>query len=98
MPPLQSLRLRLPLLITALLIVVVSTFLWVTYREGEVTLVRAGGGRATSAAGQVANLIERSARAAMENLRRAAAEPAVRQNLPNPRADTRDAARTRLAP
>src|SRR5260221_9059674 len=98
MPPLQSLRLRLPLLITALLVVVVSTFLWVTYREVEATLVRAGGGRATRAAGQVANLIERASQAAMETLRGAAGEPAVRQYLQHPTDDTRDAARTRLAP
>src|SRR5258708_1403819 len=94
----QSLRVRLPLLMTTLLFVVVLTFLWAASREVEATLVRAGGERATRAANQVANLIERSSLAGMENVRRSAADPAVRRYVRNPTDDARDAAQARLAP
>ena len=55
----HSLRVRLPLLISALLLVAVSTFVWTAYREVEATLVRAGTERATNAARQVSALLER---------------------------------------
>jgi PAS domain S-box-containing protein len=92
----HSLRVRLPLLITALLITVVTTFLWAAYREVEATLARAGGDRASGAASQVASLFEVSSGA--ENLRRAAADAAVRRYVQDPTATTADAARTRLVP
>jgi hypothetical protein len=53
----DSLRLRLPLLISVLLVAVVTTFLWAAYREVEATLIHAGGERAKGAADQVAHLI-----------------------------------------
>src|SRR5206468_6124876 len=52
-----SIRVRLPLLISALLAGTVATFLWAAYREVEATLVRAGTDRAEGAAVQVANLL-----------------------------------------
>jgi signal transduction histidine kinase len=98
LPASQSLRVRLPLLITALLVVVVSTFLWVAHREVEATLVRAGGQRATSAADQVASLIERSSMAGMDNLRRVVTDESIRRYLRHPTDDARDEALARLAP
>jgi len=94
----HSLRVRLPLLISAILAAVVSTFLWAAYREVHATLVQAGGERARSVANQVANLIEQSSRAEVETLRRVAADADVRRYLRNPTDDTRGAARARLAP
>ena len=93
----HSLRLRLPLLISALLVAVVAPFLWAAYRQVEATLVRAGGERARGAADQVANLVERSSRAGLEGLRRVAADPDVRRYVQNPTDAGRDAARARMA-
>ena len=93
----HSLRLRLPLLISTLLVVVVAAFLWATYREVEATLVGAGGDRAKGAADQVANLIGRGPQAGIENLRRVAADADLRRYLRNPTDATRDAALARLA-
>ena len=91
-----SIRVRLPLLISALLAGTVATFLWAAYREVEATLVRAGTDRAEGAAVQVANLLERSVQQGAENLRRVAADPDVRRYLQDPTDDAREAARKRL--
>jgi PAS domain S-box-containing protein len=93
----HSLRVRLPLLISSLLVIVVMIFLWAAYREVEATLVRAGGDRAKAAADQVAGLLARSSQAGMDNLRRAAADPDLLRYLQSPTAANRDAARARLA-
>jgi len=93
----HSLRVRLPLLISALLAATVATFLWTAYREVEATLVRAGTGRAKGAAAQVANVLERSVQQGAENLRRVASDADVRRYLQDPTDDTREAARRRLA-
>ena len=69
----HSLRMRLPLLISAFLVAAVAMFLWAANREVEATLVRAGGERARNAASQVAGLLERSSQPGLENLRQAAA-------------------------
>jgi PAS domain S-box-containing protein len=94
----HSLRVRLPLLISTLLVVVATIFLWGAYREVEATLVRMGGERARGAADQVATLISRSSLSSMESLHRAAADADVARYLQNPTDDARDAARARLAP
>jgi PAS domain S-box-containing protein len=94
----HSLRLRLPLLISALLVAVVTILLWGAYREVEATLVRAWGDRARGAADQVANLLARPTQAGLENLRRVAADAAVRRYLQDPTDGTREATRARLAP
>jgi signal transduction histidine kinase/CheY-like chemotaxis protein len=94
----QSLRVRLPLVITAVLVLAVVTFLWAAYREVELTLVRAAGYRAKNAADQVANLVERSSLASMEIVRRSAADAAVRRFVRNPTGDGRDVAERRLTP
>src|ERR1700730_8324783 len=89
-PARHSLRVRLPLLVSVLLVAVVATFLAAAYREVEVTLVGAGGERARAAADQVANLIGRSTQAGMENLRGVAADADVRRYLQNPTDGTRE--------
>jgi signal transduction histidine kinase/CheY-like chemotaxis protein len=94
----QSLRVRLPLVISLLLVAAVTTFLWAAYREVEATLARGGGDRARVAAAQVASLIGRSAQAGIESLRSVAAQRDIREFLRAPTDETRDAARARLAP
>jgi PAS domain S-box-containing protein len=93
----HSLRVRLPLLISALLVAAVAALLWSAYREVEATLVRAGGERARNAATQVAGLLERTSQPGLESLRQAAADANVREFLRNPNDDAREAARARLA-
>ena len=96
-PVRYSLRLRLPLLMSVLLVVVVTTCLWAAYREVEATLVGTAGDRAKGAAAQVANLIGRSTQSGMDNLRRIAMDADVRRYLHTPTEDTRDVTRARLA-
>lgn len=57
---LDSLRTRLPFLVSALLAVVLAFFLWTAYSSVEATLTAAAGQRAQAAADQLANLIEGS--------------------------------------
>src|ERR1700704_5284579 len=92
----HSPRVRLPLLISLLLVAVVATFLWAANREVEATLVRAGSNRAKGAADQVADLMARPAQVGIESLGRVAAGAAVRRYLLDPTDDTRDAARAQL--
>jgi PAS domain S-box-containing protein len=94
----HSLRVRLPLLMSALLVVLVTPFLWAAYRGVETTLLRAGGNRAQGAADQVANLFERSSQAGVEKLRKIAADPDVRRFVQNQTDDAREVARARLSP
>lgn len=94
----QSLRVRLPLVISALIVAGAVTLLWAAFHEVESTLVRAGGERAASAGTRVATLIERSSHSGMDNLHRAAASAELREYLRNPTDATREQARTRLAP
>ena len=94
----QSLRVRLPLVISALIVAGAVTLLWAAFHEVESTLVRAGGERAASAGTRVATLIERSSLSGMDNVHRAAASAELREYLRNPTDATREQARTRLAP
>ena len=94
----HSLRVRLPLLITGLLLATIAIFLWAAYREVEATLIRAGLERARIAADQVASLLRQPTAAGMDNFRRMAAETDIRRYLQAPADATRDAAaRARLA-
>jgi signal transduction histidine kinase/ActR/RegA family two-component response regulator len=89
LPP--SIRVRLPLSISALIAVVLAVFLWVAYREVEATLVRAGGARAENAANQLANLLERSAQQAVDELRRYASHADLVRFLNDPSEENRQA-------
>jgi hypothetical protein len=80
----DSLRVRLPLLISALIVVVLATFLWTAYRQVVRTLVQSGEARAEAAAGQLASLLTQSAQQRMTELRRVARDPVVVQYLQRP--------------
>ena len=93
----QSLRWRLPLLISALILAMLTTFLLMAYRQVEGTFERGAGERAQTAADQLANLFIRSTQQGLEGLGRAATDPVVRRYLQQPNDVTRDEARKRLA-
>ncbi len=96
-PPARfSLRVRLPLLISALIGIVLSTFLWVAHQQVERTLLRAGGERAQAAAERLALLLGEQTRQRLETVQRAARSSAVRGFLENRGDDTAAAARQRL--
>lgn len=90
----QSLRWRLPLFISVLFAVVLAGFLWAAYGTVKSTLVRTGGERARAAAEQVASLVD--GQAAVEQLRKVAADDALRTYLQAPSPAGREAALKRL--
>src|SRR5258708_27595011 len=69
----RSLRLRLPLLISGLIVIVLAAFLWTVNRLVEQTLLRAGAARAQAAADQVAALMATAASRGVNEVRRLAA-------------------------
>ena len=91
-----SLRVRLPLLIATLILIVLAIFLGVAYYEVERTLVQAGGARAQSAADQLANLLAQSAQQRLTDVRGAAGADPVRRVLWHQTDETRAAALQRL--
>jgi len=95
-PAYRSLRVRLPLLLSALIAAAATAMLWGAHRELESTLLRAGGEHAVSASGQVASLLERSTQGA-DNVRRAAASPEIIEFLEQPTDEMRERARRRLS-
>jgi signal transduction histidine kinase len=98
LPVTRSLRLRLPLLISTIIVVVLGLFLWTTNRALERTLVQAGSDRARAAADQVASLLSQSTARSVTEARRIAGDAAVRQYLDAPSPERADAARLALAP
>jgi PAS domain S-box-containing protein len=94
---LRSLRVRVPLLICAVVVVVLAVFLGVAFREVEHTLVRSAEARARTAADQLAGLLIQSAQQRLSEMRRAADASAVRDFAQNPSDQNRAAARERLA-
>jgi PAS domain S-box-containing protein len=93
----RSLRVRLPLLISALVAVFLTAFLWVAFRQVETALVDAGGARAQGAADQLATLLMQSGQQRLGDLQRAARSGAVRDYLRKPSDSRAIAARDRLA-
>src|SRR5438067_523290 len=94
----HSIRVRLPALISLLIIAAIAIFLQQTYRQVEATLVVAGRDRAMRSAEQVSNLLERSLRQTADNLTRTAADPDVRRCVEGAAADAAcAAARVRLS-
>ena len=77
----QSLRLRLPLTISLVVITILGVVLFAAHREVHSTLIVAGLDRARAASAQVAALLEGSAARARAQLRVIASEPAVREYL-----------------
>jgi signal transduction histidine kinase/ActR/RegA family two-component response regulator len=94
----HSLRWRLPAFFCALIVAVLATFLWATYREVENTLVAAGRQRAGAGAQQVADILERSVKARLAEHDTLRADPELRAYLRNPTLATREAARKDIAP
>jgi hypothetical protein len=91
-----SLRLRLPLFISVLIVIVLGAFLWAAYREVKGTLLQAGGARAQGAAEQLANLLSQSPQQRLAELRRAAGTEPVRRCVERPGDDACQAARASL--
>jgi signal transduction histidine kinase len=75
----RSLRLRLPLLISGLIVIVLAAFLWTVNRLVEQTLLRAGAVRAQAAADQVAALMATAASRGVNEVRRLAASDDLRR-------------------
>jgi PAS domain S-box-containing protein len=93
----DSLRWRLPLLIAAVIVAVVSTFLGFAYREVEANLLETAGARARGAADQIAGLLAQSTQQRLNELQQAAAHAAVREYLLHPTEEGERAARARLS-
>src|SRR5439155_4045642 len=94
----RSLRLRLPLLISGLIVIVLAAFLWTVNRLVEQTLLRAGAVRAQAAADQVAALMATAASRGVNEVRRLAASDDVRRYVqsPSPDKEAQEAAIRRL--
>jgi PAS domain S-box-containing protein len=94
--PTDSLRWRLPLLIAAVMVVVVGSFLAVAFREVKASLLQAAGARAQGAASQIANLLAQSTQQRIAELQRTATHTSIRDFLDRPNETTRAAARLHL--
>jgi PAS domain S-box-containing protein len=95
--PTDSLRWRLPLLISAVIVVVVGLFLAVAFTEVRASLLQAAGVRAQGAASQLANLLTQSTQSRVAELHLAANQAVVRDYLQHPNQTTREAARLHLS-
>jgi|SRR5579864_397807 len=94
-PALQSIRWRLPFLVSGVIAVVFAGFLSIAYYQIDRALLRTAGERAQGAAEQLAGLLA-STRQRTNDMRRVAADPAIRHFLLEPSPDTRAAAETEL--
>ena len=94
----RSLRVRLPLLISAVIVVVLAAFLWTINRALEQTLLGAGGVRAQAAADQVATLMATAAARGLGEVRRLAGTDEVRRYMTSPSSGDGDGVRKLLAP
>jgi signal transduction histidine kinase len=93
----QSLRLRLPLLISSLIAVSLVAFLAVSFRQIRRELLHAGQARAQAASDQLGALLAQSAQQQVTDTQRAAQDPAVRAYLERPLdAEAETKARQRL--
>jgi len=97
-PLARSLRLRLPLLISGLIVIVFGAFLWTLNRVLEQALLRAGSVRAQAASDQVAALMATAAARGVNEVRRLAASDDVRRYMESPTADREAAIRRLLTP
>jgi len=80
----HSLRLRLPLVMSALIAMVLTSFLWGAFRQVESALLEAGGARAQGAADQLANLLSLQTRQRIGDIERAARSTAIEAYLRPP--------------
>jgi PAS domain S-box-containing protein len=93
----HSLRLRLPLIMSAFIAAVLTTFLWVAYRQVESALLQAGGARAQGAADQLSTLLMQSTQQRLSDMQRAARSSAVLAYFQHPGDTTAADARQRLS-
>ena len=77
----DSLRLRLPVMISVVVTVVLATFLWTTNRALERTLLRGAGFRAATASAQIAALMTQSTARGVSEIRGLAATSDFRDYL-----------------
>jgi signal transduction histidine kinase len=96
-PASRSLRVRLPLLISALIACSLLIFLLLSRAQIQTALMRSGEARAQSVADQLGNLLAQGQQQRLTELRRIGRDPAVMEYLHHP--DTADAskAKARLA-
>src|SRR5438034_4830762 len=94
----RSLRLRLPLLISGLIVVVLAAFLWTVNRFLEQTLLRSGAVRAQAAADQVAAIMSTASARGLNEVRRIAATDDLRRYVRTPSPDQEAAVRRLLLP
>jgi two-component system cell cycle sensor histidine kinase/response regulator CckA len=80
----DSLRWRLPVLVSALIAVVLAGFVWIAYREVERAAIQAAGERAQAAADQVSALLSPQFADRARDQQTAAADLRVRQFLQDP--------------
>ena len=92
----NSLRVRLPLTVSLLIVAVLATFLASAYRQVGNTLVDAAGLRLQNSADQIASLLNNPNQRGAE-ARRIATSPAFRAYLQAPGEETRPAAEAFLA-
>src|SRR5665213_4450094 len=88
----QSLRRRLPLFISTLLIIVVAAVCWLSYREIEHVLVAATNARLTSATQQLADILGESTHRSDADLRRVADNSGIINLLEHPTNEARNEA------
>ena len=94
----HSLRLRLPLLMSALTALALTTFLWMAYRQVGGALGRVGATRTQSAADQIALMLSQTTQQRIADLQRAARSAGVLGYMRNPNDLTAAEARQRLLP
>ena len=92
----DSLRLRLPLLISGLIAVSLLAFLSIAFVEVQRALLQAGATRALAASDQLASLLVQSTQQRAGELQRVARDPAVRAYLTRRDGAAADVARPRL--
>jgi hypothetical protein len=93
----RSLRVRVPVLICTIVVVVLAVFLGTAFREVEHTLVRSAEGRARAAADQLAGLLAQQGQQRLLEIRRAAEASALQEFVEHPTDQNRLAARRSLA-
>ncbi|HET9986260.1 MAG TPA: ATP-binding protein [Longimicrobiales bacterium] len=96
MEPLQSLKRKLPLLISALLSVVVAAVCWSAYHRVESALLRAAGARLAGVTRELEVTFEQAARRLRRDARQVAADSTVVAFLAHPSAATQRAAEQTL--
>src|ERR1700674_1737390 len=94
----DSLRWRLPLWLSAIVVSAIAASLWTAHSQVERTLIRAGGERARAAADQLGGLLEGSTQQGVEQLRRAGTAVDLRRYLKDSSAANQEATQNVLRP